>query len=279
MDILNRINHVALTSYLAEEDKQTHHLETPFFHFNLALIDNATFEYSFLTSFFPPSTTLALSRKFTTIFAPTFAFGHAFTKFLIENSYDCLGILLCVRINQRFAFELQRRKTPAADPYINGTAMLLWPRFQLGMETHAESIRRATAVLPSASSSRALALATSTANNTNNNSSSTQLNRSSAPHMLTQRFGHLLQSILALSADSGDEGAGEPVGRSLDRLRGELEAFLAKAGRSLAAQGRRERFLANNYSLILTIIGETRGKLAAEMRTHFEGLREGVTPG
>lgn len=94
--------------------------------------------------------------------------------------------------------------------------------------------------------------------------------------MLTQRFGHLLQSILALSADSGDEGAGEPVGRSLDRLRGDLEAFLAKAGKALAA---RERFLANNYSLILTIIGETRGKLATEMRTHFEGLREGVTPG
>lgn len=97
--------------------------------------------------------------------------------------------------------------------------------------------------------------------------------------MLTQRFGHLLQSILALSADSGDEGTGEPVGRSLDRLRGDLEAFLAKAGKPLAAQGRRERFLANNYSLILTILGETRGKLAAEMRTHFEELREGVTPG
>lgn len=94
--------------------------------------------------------------------------------------------------------------------------------------------------------------------------------------MLTQRFGHLLQSILALSADSGDEGTGEPVGRSLDRLKGDLEAFLAKAGKALAT---RERFLANNYSLILTIIGETRGKLATEMRAHFEGLREGVTPG
>ena len=38
---------------------QTHHLETPFFHLDLAL----------------PSTTLTLSRKFTTIFAPTFTFG------------------------------------------------------------------------------------------------------------------------------------------------------------------------------------------------------------
>lgn len=52
--------------------------------------------------------------------------------------------------------------------------------------------------------------------------------------------------------------------------------FLAKAATGLAVAGRRERFLANNYSLILTIIGETKGRLAGEMRTYFEGLREGV---
>lgn len=274
MEILHRTNNVALTSYLAEEDKQMHHLETPFFHFNLALIDNATFEYSFLTNFFH-STTVPLARKFNAIFAPTFALGHTFTKSLIDTSFDCLGILICVRLNQLFAFELQRRKTPAADPYINGTAMLLWPRFQLTMDTHAESVRRATVLLPSPSSSRAmqaLAIPPSTTNINNSNNSSQQ--RSSAPHMLTQRFGHFLQSILALSADSGDEA--EPIGRSLERLRGEVEAFLAKAATGLAVAGRRERFLANNYSLILTIIGETKGRLAGEMRTYFEGLREGV---
>ena len=268
MDILKRSNQSALTSYLAEEDKQTHHLETPFFHFNLALIDNATFEYSFLTKFFPPLTTPALARKFVTIFDPTFALGHSFTKLLIDPSYDCIGILLCVRLNQHFAFELQRHKNPAADSYINGTNMLLWPRFQLAMDMHAESVRRGTAALPSLSSSRALALATAAV--TSPNSSSQQ---SSAPHVLTQRFGHFLQGILALSAEAGNDA--EPVGRSLERLRGEVEAFLAKAGKGLAT-GRRERFLANNYSLLLTILSDTRGKLATETKGHFEALREAV---
>lgn len=268
MDILRRANQSALTSYLVEEDKQAHYIEAPFFHFNLALIDNATFEYSFLTAFFPPSPISTLSRKFTTIFAPTFALGHAFTKSLIDVSNDCLGILLCVRLNQHFAFELQRRKTPAADPYINGTTMLLWPRFQLAMDMHADSVRRATAALPSPSTSRALALATSA---TSNSSSSSQ--QSSAPHVLTQRFGHFLQGVLALSAEAGDDS--EPVGRSVERLRAEVEGFLTKAARAVAA-GRRERFLANNYSLLLTILGDTPGRLAGEIRVYFEGIREGV---
>lgn len=269
MDVLRRTNQSALTSYLVEEDKQTHYIEAPFFHFNLALIDNATFEYSFLTTFFPPSPISTLSRKFTTIFAPTFALGHAFTKSLIDVSNDCLGILLCVRLNQHFAFELQRRKTPVADPYINGTTMLLWPRFQLAMDMHTDSVRRATVALPSPSTSRALALATSA---TSNNSSSGQ--QSSAPHMLTQRFGHFLQGVLALSAETGDDS--EPVGRSLERLRAEVEGFLTKAARAVAT-GRRERFLANNYSLLLTILGDTPGRLAGDMRVYFEGIREGVT--
>lgn len=267
MDILKRSNQLALTSYLVEEDKQTHYIEIPFFHFNLALIDNATFEYSFLTTFFPPSPISTLSRKFTTIFTPTFALGHAFTKSLIDVSNDCLGVLLCVRLNQHFAFELQRRKTPAADPYINGTTMLLWPRFQLAMDLHVDSVRRATAALPSPSTSRALALATSATSNSSNSG------QSSAPHMLTQRFGHFLQGVLALSAEAGDDS--EPVGRSLERLRGEVEGFLTKAARAVAA-ARRERFLANNYSLLLTILGDTPGRLADEMRVYFEGIREGV---
>lgn len=258
MDIFKRVSQSALTSYLASEDHQTHHLEVPFLNFNLALLDNATFEFTFLTTFFPQSSSTAtLSQKFAAIFTPTFALGHAFTKSLVDSSYDCLGILLCVRLNQNFAFELQRRKCPAVDPYINGTNMLLWPRFQLAMDMHAESLRRAAATLPS--SNRTLTLTANSASH-----------QSTAPHMLTQRFGNFLQGILALSADTGDDS--EPVGRSLERLRAEVEVFLNRVGKGLSA-AKREQFLANNWSLVLTIMGDVDGRLAAEMKAYFEGLR------
>ncbi len=67
----------------------------------------------------------------------------------------------------------------------------------------------------------------------------------------------------------------EPVARSLGRLRTEMQNFLTKVAKGLA-QGRRERFLGNNYSLVLTILGDTGGDLAKEMREWFEQMRESV---
>lgn len=266
MDILKHVLSPAVTSYHASEDSQTHYLETAFLHFNIALISNCAFEYSFMAAFFSSSTSNALAHRLGTIFTPTFTLGHSFTKSLIDMSFDCIGILLAVRITQAFAFELQRRKCPAADSYINGTNMLLWPRFQLAMDMHTDSVRRATGSLPSPN--RALGLSTSTVSATNP--------QSTAPHQLTQRFGSFLQAILALSADAADDS--EPVGRSVDRLRVEVEGFLTRAARGLSP-GRRERFLGNNYALVLTIVGETKGKLAAQMRVHFGSLRDSVMTG
>ncbi len=77
-----------------------------------------------------------------------------------------------------------------------------------------------------------------------------------------------------LSSEAGDD---EPVSNSLARLRGEFEGFLAKMGAQFGAgeKGRRqkERFLANNYSLVLTIVMDAKGRLAEEMREHFEASR------
>jgi len=153
--------------------------------------------------------------------------------------------------------------------------MLLWPRFQLAMDMHVDSVRRSTTAL-SGGARVTLSLTGSSADSRG----------STAPHHLTQRFGQFLQGILALSSnettalglgtgEAAQTSDSEPVARSLERLRTEVEAFLTKAAKGLT-QGRRERFLGNNYSLVLTIIGDTGGSLAGEMKEWFEGLREGV---
>lgn len=255
IDLLKTSNQTALASFLAEEEKATHHLEFPFRNFNLALVDNASAEYSFLTTFFSPSLSYsAISRHFNYIFEPTFALGQTLTKSLIHETYDCLGVLLCVRLNQHLAFELQRRKIPAVDGYINGTGMLLWPRFQIVMDQHCDSVRAVTNGV-----------------SIRKQSASEQAKQSAAPHFMTQRFGQFMQGILALSTEAGDD---EPVSSSLIRLRSEIEAFLTKMGKSIGDARKRERFLYNNYSLILTIIGDIEGKLAVEQQEHFEGLKK-----
>lgn len=259
-DVVRTPTSSAVSSYVAEEDKSLHYLEAPFRAFNLALVDNASAEYSFLTEFFTKQSFHAVNRKFIEMFEPTLALGQAFTKQLVDPSMDALGILLCVRLNQHAAFELQRRKVPSMDGYINGTSMLLWPRFQKVMDMHCESLRKATTALPGRPVGSALSL-----------TSSASTAQSVAPHVTTQKFANFTQGVLALSSDAGDD---EPVSRSLGRLRADFELFLVKMSKGMAENKKRERFLLNNYSLVGTIINETEGKMADDIKSHFADLRD-----
>ncbi|KAM0354074.1 hypothetical protein ACHAPU_001109 [Fusarium lateritium] len=253
IDLLKTNNQSALSSYLAEEDQTTHYLEVPFRNFNLALIDNATAEYTFMATFFSPALSYGqISKNFNYIFEATFELGRTLTKTLVGETYDALGLLLCIRLNQHFAFELQRRKIPAVDGYINATTMLLWPRLQVIMDRHCDSVRHLTNAVPSKPSRAEVA------------------KLSAAPHVATQRFGQLLHGFLALSTDAGDD---EPVVSSLRRLRSETEAFLARHAELFGDKRKSGRFLYNNYSLILTIISDANGKLADEQQEHFEELK------
>ncbi|KAF5595632.1 SAC2 [Fusarium pseudocircinatum] len=253
IDLLKTNNQTALSSYLTEEDQTTHYLEVPFRNFNLALIDNATAEYTFMATFFSPALSYSqISKNFNYVFEATFELGRTLSKTLIGDTYDALGLLLCIRLNQHFAFELQRRKVPAVDGYINATTMLLWPRLQLIMDRHCDSVRHLSNAVP-AKPSRAEAA-----------------KLSAAPHVVTQRFGQLLHGLLALSTDAGDD---EPVVSSLRRLRSEVETFLTRHAELFGDKRKSGRFLYNNYSLILTIISDANGKLADEQQEHFEELK------
>ncbi|KAJ4258694.1 Vacuolar protein sorting-associated protein 52 [Fusarium torreyae] len=253
IDLLKTNNQSALSSYLAEEDHATHYLEVPFRNFNLALIDNATAEYTFMATFFSPALSFnQISKNFNYVFEPTFELGRTLSKTLVGETYDALGLLLCIRLNQHFAFELQRRKVPAVDGYINATTMLLWPRLQVIMDRHCDSVRHLTNAMPS-KPSRAEAS-----------------KLSAAPHVVTQRFGQILHGFLALSTDAGDD---EPVVSSLRRLRSEVETFLTRHAELFGDKRKSGRFLYNNYSLILTIISDASGKLSDEQQEHFEELK------
>lgn len=231
---------MAISSYLAEEDKSFHGVEVPFRNFNIALVDNASAEYSFMTEMFASMPLQEISRRASEVFEPVLALGQTLTKQLIENTHDCLGILICVRLNQQAAFELQRRKVPLLDAYVNRTNMQLWPRFQVVMDVQCDSLKR---VASNAGRGAMSALSLTGA--------ADDSRLSAAPHFLTQRFGQLLHGILALSSETGDD---EPVSNSLARLVAEFDMVLAKLSRSSGDAKRRERFLFNNYSLILTIV-------------------------
>ncbi|XP_014554375.1 hypothetical protein COCVIDRAFT_105076 [Bipolaris victoriae FI3] len=260
-DALKSSSANALPANVAEDEKSPHYLEVPFRSFNLALIDNACFEYTFVSTYFAPAQNFhAISRTFNSIFDPTLAVGQAVTKSLVESTTDTLGILLCVRLNQHFAFELQRRKVPTVEGYINATNMLLWPRFQQVLDMHCTSLQKITTSLPGRPSTGAALL-----------SSGSSSAASTAPTPLTQKFANLLQGILALSSEAGDD---EPVSVSVARMRSEYEAYLTKLSKGINDARKKDRFLCNNYSLVCTILADVEGKLGEETRERFEKLRD-----
>ncbi|KAJ9658663.1 Vacuolar protein sorting-associated protein 52 [Neophaeococcomyces mojaviensis] len=257
-DCLKSKDNRALPSHLAEDSKAIHHLELPFRNFNQALLDNLSAEYSMITEFFSTSTYHQVSRRTLDMFSPTFTIGHDLTKRLVETTTDCFGILICIRLTQQYAFEAQRRKIPVMDDYINYTSILLWPRFQKAMDLHVESLRKVPTT-----TNRGAAAAFSLVGG--NDASKASL----APHAVTQRFGQFLHGILTLSAEAGDD---EPLSHSLSRLRGEYEALMNKLAKGAGDTSKKGRFLYNNYSLVLTIISDTLGKLAEEQKEHFSDL-------
>jgi len=257
-DYLKSNDERALPSHLAEDTKMTSYLEVPFRNFNQVLLDNLSAEYSVVTELFSTNTYHQVSRRVTEIFEPVFTMGHNLTKHLVESTTDSLGILICIRLTQHFAFEAQKRKVPVMDDYINYTSILLWPRFQKAMDMHVESLKK----IPT-SSNRGAAAAFSLVGGSGNASST------AAPHAITQRFGQFLHGILTLSANAGDD---EPLSHSLGRLRGEYEALMGKLAKGAGDTSKRGRFLFNNYSLVSTIISDTQGKLAEEQKEYFGNL-------
>ena len=234
--------------------------EIPFHSYNTALLGNLTFEYTVFTTLFSPSTPFpTLSAHLSSMFAPVFSLANSLTRALIAtHTTDTLSLLLLLRLTQSYAFTMQRHKIPIADPYINGTNLLLWPRFMQSIDAHCQALSKFSAASP-ASRATSAALSIVAAPDASKSSSS-----SVAPHPVTQRFAHLVHGILVLSPDAGDD---EPVGPSLARLRAEYEACVQKLAKSAGGDAaKRARFVSNNYSLVLTIIGDTGGKLADEMK-------------
>ncbi|KAI9468278.1 MAG: Sac2 family-domain-containing protein [Benjaminiella poitrasii] len=222
--------------HVAEAKDQKYQFEQIFRSFNLALIDNASSEYLFIYEFFSRDVKTAADTAkfiFQFIFEPTEKVGLNFTKAYVENSFDAVGLLLCIRINTQLALELQRRKVPALEGYTNATNMLLWPRFQFVMSLHVESLKKMF-----------------------NNRSVISAVKDIHPHYITRRYAEFAASLLVLN-DGYDDAI---LSKSVHKLRDEFEAVLSRMSHEFSESPRRIAFLINNYDLIVNVFQETHSR-------------------
>ncbi|KAJ1922842.1 Vacuolar protein sorting-associated protein 52 [Tieghemiomyces parasiticus] len=210
--------------------------ESLFLSYNQALVDDATQEYEFELKFFVSETARQrltgsdiAKAIFEHVFDPACHNGLVFTRQFVENTFDALGVLLCIRINQQLANELQRRRVPVLEGYINATNMLLWPRFQAIVSLHIDSIRKVCA------------------------GNRPRLTRNDVhPHFVSRRYAEFVASLLTLNQAQETN----IVDQSLRRLRNELESMFVRISEGFNDRGITLIFLINNYDLIVTILNE-----------------------
>lgn len=165
---------------------------------------------------------------FSQIFGDTVALVRTHTQAMIESSFDAVGLLLCIGVNNLNLLKMQKRRIPRFDNYLNGLNMMLWPRFQAIIDLHIESLKKVDA-------SRLMA----------------SIKDSGHPIFITRRYAEFAASILFLSTHGFNEAL---LVTSLNRLRAELEALLFRLSGELATRKLRTIFFINNYDLVTSIL-------------------------
>ncbi|KAI7822860.1 Sac2 family-domain-containing protein [Gamsiella multidivaricata] len=228
LDTLKNQDAGLILIHVANEKSLKYPYEVLFRSFNLALIDNASSEYLFLVEYFSKRSQPdieGIKLVFSHIFEPTLKLGLANVKEYADSSFDAIGILLCLRINQQMAKELERRKIPMLDKYRDAIHMALWPRFQVVVDMHIESIRKAkTKVKP----------------------------KNVHPHWIARRYGEFASSLLLLNDEQAD------VMPRLALLRLETSSLFDIMSKTFPDTKSRLIFLINTFDLVLTLLADVR---------------------
>ncbi|KAG9321025.1 hypothetical protein KVV02_004986 [Mortierella alpina] len=228
LDTLKNHDAGLILIHVANEKNLKYPYEALFRSFNLALIDNASSEYLFLVEYFSKRSKPdieGIKQVFTQIFEPTLKLGLANVKDYADSSFDAIGILLCLRINQQLAKELERRKIPMLDKYRDAIQMTLWPRFQIVVDMHIESVRKAkTKIKP----------------------------KNVHPHWIARRYGEFAGSLLLLNDEQAD------VMPRLALLRLETSSLFDIMSKTFPDTKSRLIFLINTFDLVLTLLMDVR---------------------
>ncbi|VEU20085.1 DEKNAAC100611 [Brettanomyces naardenensis] len=252
-DLLTNEDQTAILAQIAETNNTKYWIEAGFKNFNQALMDNVSTEYLFLNEFFEISTLEEATEVTKLVFSPVYQLGYNYTKYLISDSYDWFGVLIMVRMCQSLEYELQHRRVPVLEDYLNYQLILLWPKFQSLIDHNMSTMKKA------ASSSAVI---------------KTMSKNIMIPLMMTQNFGMVLTNLIRLSSNLMFEiETWEPLTNSVIRLSNEFESCLIKLSASLQGKKKQEIFLYNNFFLIYSILSN---ELEEEESVRMKGTAESL---
>eukprot|EP00741_Cyanophora_paradoxa_P006469 tig00001003_g6264.t1 len=188
----------------------------------LLLMDTCTAEYLFCVDFFGRN-----KDMFSLIFARTIALVVEAVEAYVASSYDCIGVLLMIRVTQQQQAAMLKRRVPVLDALFDRYNLLLWPRFKAIFDAHVDSVRQAQSVKR---------LWTTDVH----------------PHYMTRRYAELSAALSALNREAGDDS----LRTALATLRLEVAKLIARMAAEHSQHIAKIVFLINNYDLITGVCAE-----------------------
>jgi hypothetical protein len=168
---------------LSEEKNVKYQYEAIFKAITRLVLDNASSEYIFNFEFFGKSNQADLietsANAFSGVFEATFKLIEQNIKQHTALTFDAVGILICIRLNNQNLRIMQKRRIPGLDTFINSINIMLWPRFQTIIDLHIKSLKECSIykLFP---------------------------NKETHPHYVVRRYAEFSASILALNQGYDD---------------------------------------------------------------------------
>lgn len=230
LSILYQEDNTVMVSQIAETNhNKNNFIELGFKNLNLAILDNSTVEFNFLTKFFQISNNdEEIKGILEQIFQPTLAHAIEYFETILLNTYvfDIFGVLISVRITKQLQFESQKRNLFLMENFLNDQLMLLWPKFQQLVDWQSKSINELSVNSLTLKKPESL----------------------TSVHELTIALSIFLKSLLLLSVYQNNEDArSEPLYNSIIRIRNDFESFMTKISKMT---NNPEKFLSINYLYI-----------------------------
>ncbi|KAL4437908.1 hypothetical protein ABPG74_001079 [Tetrahymena malaccensis] len=125
----------------ASKENQRFTIEQIFRSMSKLILSTVVSEIAFSSQFFN-LTNAQNSKIFKEIFSQTFKSLYNFLQFMLNESYDCNGMVLIILINEAYQREYSEMyaQSQVLQEYFNYINMLVWPRFEKVFEGHRQSI-------------------------------------------------------------------------------------------------------------------------------------------
>lgn len=140
-EVLSNIDADPIIYHVANQANQRFCIENIFKSLNKLLLDSVASEFYFTLDFF----NLKNDQNkvvFGGVFKLTINFTMETIKNLINSSFDCVGLLLIILINEKNKKNFNSRGLSLLDFYFEQINMTVWPRFEAIFELHLNSVKQ-----------------------------------------------------------------------------------------------------------------------------------------